>query len=139
MVADRNGVLYGTTEGDSGEGCGTVYSYNPSGAAYHQIYAFCPNGDHSTGAQPHSGVVVNGTGTTLYGTAFTGGAYNGGVVYKLTGGVEKVLHAFCPQNGCVDGANPGYGSLLKLNGQYYGTTTNGGNSYNGVAYSVTKK
>ena len=137
VVADRNGVLYGTTVSDSVNECGTIYAYNQSGHAYSQLYVFCPNGDHSTGAWPYAGVVVSGT--TLYGTTFTAGANNAGVVYKLTGSTETVLHAFCPKSGCSDGANPGYGSLLTLNRKYYGTTTNGGNSNNGVAYSITKK
>lgn len=137
VVADRSGVLYGTTVSDSVNECGTVYEYNPSGHAYSQLYVFCPKGDHSTGAWPYAGVVVSGT--TLYGTTFTAGANNAGVVYKLTGATETVLHAFCPKSGCADGANPGYGSLLKLNGQFYGTTTLGGNSDDGVAYSITKK
>jgi len=96
-------------------------------AGYHQLYVFCPQGDHSNGAQPHSGVVVNAAERRSTGPTYTGGANNGGVVYKLTGSTEKVLQAFCQAKRLLRWRkNPGYGSLLKLNGQYYGTTTVGG-------------
>jgi len=136
VVADQNGVLYGTTEGRGANGCGTVYSF---GSAYQTLYSFCSKADHSDGALPYAGVVVKAgrSGVTLYGTTLSGGN-GGGVIYKLTGGSETVLHMFCSQENCSDGESPLYGSLLDLNGLLYGTTGLGGDNDAGVVYSQTK-
>jgi uncharacterized repeat protein (TIGR03803 family) len=45
---------------------------------------------------------------------------------------EQTLYKFCPQAGCTDGFNPGFGSLLMDGpGNLYGTTFYGGTGYYG--------
>lgn len=137
VVADKNGVLYGTTSGRGENGCGTVYAM---GGGYQTLYSFCKNADHSDGALPYAGVIVKNSkhGTTLYGTTLSGGIYNAGVVYKLTGQSETVLHSFCAEANCPDGSGPRFGSLLLQGTLLYGTASTGGDNNFGVVYSQTK-
>ena len=69
-----------------------------------------------------------------------------GVVFKLTPeGKETVLHSFCEQTNCTDGANPG-GLIFDEKGNLYGTAVGGGlyegcvNSLGcGVVFKLTPK
>src|ERR1019366_7657107 len=42
------------------------------------------------------------------------------------GGTETVLHIFCTQSGCPDGAEPQAGLVQGSDGNFYGTTSMGG-------------
>lgn len=96
------------------------------------LYSFCPGGYPCTdGAQPAGGIVLDNEGN-VYGTAYWGGAYNGGVVFKLTpSGKETVLYSFCSQSGCADGKAPLAGLIFDTEGNLYGTTAAGGNNGSG--------
>ena len=59
----------------------------------------------------------------LYGTAPAGGSAGGGVVFKMVGKKETVLHSF---TGGKDGAEPASGLLLDATGNLYGTDADGG-------------
>ena len=85
------------------------------------------------GAVPRSGVVSDASGN-LYGTAYSGGTVNQGVVYKVSlSGVVKVLHSF---SGGLDGAYPIAGVTLDGSGNIYGTTSAGGGANVGVVYEI---
>jgi uncharacterized repeat protein (TIGR03803 family) len=80
-----------------------------------------------------SGLVL-GTDGNFYGTAL-GGAYNGGVIFKITpAGVVTVLHSFDPSTG--DGGEPG-GLILGSDGNFYGTTMGGGTNGWGTVFKMT--
>jgi hypothetical protein len=70
----------------------------------------------------------------LYGTARLGSA-GYGVVFELSptssGWAETVLHTFCSQPNCADGAGPIGGLVLDSGGNIYGITEWGGTSTNG--------
>ena len=52
--------------------------------------------------------VMQGPDGNLYGAAEGGGAYNNGVIFKLTPeGTLTTLYSFCPQPDCADGQYPG--------------------------------
>ncbi len=87
------------------------------------------------GGDPINGFLVSGK--TLYGTASAGGTFNYGVVFKLSAaGTETVLHNF---GSGTDGQTP-QGSLVRdKSGNFYGTTTAGGNYGFGTVYKVTGK
>ena len=73
-------TLYGTTfaGGTSGyEGDGTVFQINTDGSGCSVIKSFAG----TDGASPHGGLVL--AGSTLYGTAYSGGISNNGVVFAL--------------------------------------------------------
>ncbi len=88
VVFDQRGNLYGTTV-DGGtatcdyySGCGVVFKLTPKGTET-ALYSFCPQTDCTDGAYPDAGLVFDQKGN-LYGTTWGGGAYNEGVVFKLT-------------------------------------------------------
>jgi uncharacterized repeat protein (TIGR03803 family) len=81
----------------------------------------CPDG-----AYPYfSGVIFDGAGN-LYGTAFSGGAYDMGVVFELqpstTGWEEAVLYSF---TGGSDGGSPASNLITDPSGNLFGTNSAG--------------
>ena len=100
LIADETGALYGTTESggtcaSSASGCGTVFKLTPSGSSYVESVLHAFSG--SDGANPYAGLIADKAGA-LFGTAFAGGAFNNGIVFKLTpmgsGYEESVLYSF---------------------------------------------
>ena len=87
------------------------------------------------------------TSPTFAGTTAGGGANLSGVVYKITAsGAYTLLHNFCSETKCTDGAYPAAPPTEGTDGNLYGTT-NGGNgnakcpSLNGcgTVYKITPK
>ncbi len=124
-LIELRGKLYGATQvgGSHVNWGGTFFSVTPDGIARD------PGGTVKTlhtfrGRQgSHVLAALVDVGGALYGTAWLGGAYQKGVVFRITpSGREKVLHSF--GNG-TDGANP-TASLIEVNGALYGTTEVGG-------------
>ena len=75
--------------------------------------------------------LVQATDGNLYGTAYEGGtncAPDGcGTIFKITpGGTLTTLHSFCAQSNCTDGEYPEAGLIQATNGNFYGTTYQGG-------------
>jgi uncharacterized repeat protein (TIGR03803 family) len=113
------------------------------GAAWAQtetvLYSFCAQANCADGANPVAGLVFDQNGN-LYGTTVTGGAYEQGVVFKLTPkGRETVLYSFCAQSNCTDGAAPSAGLVFDQDGNLYGTTDSGGAHGGGTVFKLTPK
>jgi uncharacterized repeat protein (TIGR03803 family) len=137
-LIDVNGIFYGTTmlggvDNCLGETCGTVFSLDPATGAEKVIYSFCSQANCYDGASPSSS--LNSLGGIFYGTTQTGGVnchgkYQDGcgTVFSLdpVTGAETVLHSFCSEFDCVDGAGP-FAGLIKVGNRYYGATWEGGN------------
>ncbi|HXM64455.1 MAG TPA: choice-of-anchor tandem repeat GloVer-containing protein [Terriglobales bacterium] len=107
-------------------------------AKYRSLYRFTNGKD---GASPVAGLIFDQAGN-LYGTAWGGGAYQYGVVFRLTPNsdgrwTEKVLHSF---TGREDGGNPQAGLVFDRAGNLYGTTTQGGAHHCdcGVVFELTQ-
>ena len=78
-----------------------------------------------------SAALVQGNDGSFYGTTYQGGAHGNyrGTVFKMTPqGDLTVLYTFCSQSGCTDGAFPYVGLVRGNDGNFYGTTANGGSS-----------
>jgi uncharacterized repeat protein (TIGR03803 family) len=136
VIRDAAGNLYGTTVyggygGAPGPqlGLGVVYKLDTAGQQT-VLYRF-PGG--TGGYSPYAGVIRDSAGN-VYGTTYSGGTANSGVVYKLdTGGHETVLYSF---TGGADGSNPYAGVVRDSAGNLYGTTDYGGTANGGVIYKL---
>ncbi len=141
ITADAAGNLYGVTF-DNGAvcDCGVIYELSPpavAGGSWTQsvLYNFTGASD---GKQPFAALIRDANGN-LYGTT-SQGKKTEGTAFKLNspsvpGGAWtlSVLHDFV---GSGDGMNP-VGGLLRVNGVFYGTTSQGGSHGAGTVYSIT--
>ncbi len=134
MDGSSAGVLYGTTVLGGVKNKGAVFKLAPTqSGAYKEtvLYSF---GGKSDGEYPYASLIeIQGT---LYGTASSGGMYNGGVAFSVSaaGTSEQKLHDFGKGS---DGATP-YASLINVNGTLYGTTSAGGTSKGcGTVFSMS--
>jgi uncharacterized repeat protein (TIGR03803 family) len=131
LLMDANGNLYGTTAGGGAANDGVVFRVTPHGRET-VLHSFA-GGD---GATPMAGVIVD-AGGNLYGTTRFGGAGNEGVVFKLSpSGKETVLYSF---TGGDDGSEPLAGLVRDGNGNFYGTTSEGGANNAGVVFKLTPR
>ena len=134
LYQGRDGNLYGTTQ-NGGLGGGTVFKITPSGTLT-TIYKFCTRSGCADGFLSYGGV-LQATDGNFYGLTNQGGAHSGGTVFKLTpSGTLTTLYSFCSQPQCADGANP-FGVLLQaVDGNFYGTTGEGGQGV-GTVFKLT--
>ena len=153
VVFDAAGALYGTSYQGGSHGFGTVYRLqSPSGGSSKWtatvLHSFADGND---GSYPQSRPLVAADGT-LYGVASAGGSGNCGTlsgtsstgcgtVFMLTPPVSpdttwtfKVIHQF---RGGDEGAIPMGALIADSSGVLYGTTFKGGNSDNGMVFSLT--
>jgi len=91
------------------------------------------------GANPYAGL-TQGTDGNFYGTTIDGGANAGGNVIKITpSGTVTSFYSFCSQSNCTDGQYPVSTLVLGNDGEFYGTTQNGGiyNALYGTIFKVS--
>src|SRR6516162_8212693 len=132
LIMDAAGNLYGTTPGNSGNGCGfgTVFKLDTSGN-YTVLHSFTGGSD---GASPTAGLILDQASGNLYGTTAGGGASIFGTVFRLdiSGNNYTVLHSF----GGSDGANPEQPLIMDHASNLYGTTAFGGASNAGTVFKL---
>jgi uncharacterized repeat protein (TIGR03803 family) len=93
-----------------------------------QAFTTLVNFNQTNGANPVV-ELVQGTDCNLYGTADAGGANSSGTVFKVTPtGTLATLYSFCAKTHCTDGSVPFGGLVLGSDGNFYGTTSEGGES-----------
>jgi uncharacterized repeat protein (TIGR03803 family) len=97
VVVQPGGLLVGATNGGGTNHQGVIYRLRPTGNRYEILTLF--NGIN--GANPR--FLAPGGDGTIYGSSFSGGSVNEGLVYALHAGAETVLYPF---SGATDGANP---------------------------------
>jgi uncharacterized repeat protein (TIGR03803 family) len=114
-------------------------------AAFTTLHSFATtsgNGTNSDGAFLFGGLILSGS--TLYGTANTGGTGGEGTVFGINtdGTIFTNLHS-CPVLASTpagiatnsDGANP-FAGLMLSGGALYGTATVGGTNGNGTVFAI---
>jgi uncharacterized repeat protein (TIGR03803 family) len=138
LVQVKDGNFYGTTHGGGAHNRGTVFQITP-GRKLTTLYSFCSQTKCTDGADPHAGVIQGNDGN-FYGTTSKGGAGNWGTIFAITlAGKLTTLHSFCLQKNCTDGADPVGGLLQASDGNFYGTTAEGGAYENGTIFSLSLK
>lgn len=126
-LRDKAGSLYGTTSlgGDlrcspSAPGCGVVYKLSAKGTlrTLHTFTGFDDGGD------PVAALIADSQGN-LYGTTVGGGPPGLGEVFELSkpDGQFTITYNF---TGTPDGANPTAPLIRDADGNFYGTTDEGG-------------
>jgi len=129
LVRDAVGNLYGTTS-DGGLFTGTVFKVSPTGTET-VLYTFASGTD---AADPKGTLLLDAKGN-LYGTSIFGGTYNYGTVFQVSpSGVETILYNF---TGSLDGGSPSAGLIQDEEGNFYGTTGNGGDYGPGTVFKLT--
>ena len=94
--------------------------------------------DGSNGSDPYVMALVQGTDGNFYGTTSNVQFTNGGTVFKTTAaGTLTTLYNFCPQTPCVDGTQPYAAPILGIDGNFYGTTHEGGVMNHGTVFKMT--
>lgn len=126
LMQAADGDFYGTTSGGGESGAGTIFKIS-SGGQFTLLYTFCSAAGCTDGYEPQEALVQTSDGT-FYGTTISGGAYGDGTVFKFsaTNGLTT-LYSFCAKTNCADGAFPFIGLTLANDGNFYGTTAEGGN------------
>jgi uncharacterized repeat protein (TIGR03803 family) len=132
LIQAADGNFYGTTQlgglGDqqcSEQGCGTAFRLTPSGVLT-VGHLFCDKSNCTDGRNPGTGMVQGGDGN-FYGVAPIGGANGAGLIFKITpGGAYSTVYNFCSQSDCTDGKTPGAQLIEGADGNFYGTTFEGG-------------
>ena len=139
LAETANGDLYGTSVYGGANGNGEVFEVT-AGGKFSVLYSFCSVNSPTPcadGDLPFAGLIVGPDGN-LYGTTSAGGASQSGTIFKITpAGQLTTLHNFCSLQYCPDGATPYSPLVLASNGNFYGTTFNGGPLNFGVAFEMT--
>jgi uncharacterized repeat protein (TIGR03803 family) len=131
LIQGSDGNFYGTTYFGGAHGFGTVFKVTPSGTET-VLYSFAGGSD---GEHPYA-AVIEGSDGNFYGTTYQGGTSGLGTVFKLTpSGTETVLYAFA--GGSSDGATPEAGVIQGSDGNFYGTTLQGGSGGFGTVFKLT--
>jgi uncharacterized repeat protein (TIGR03803 family) len=139
LIQGTDGNLYGTTyAGGTGSetinASGTVFNITLDGSLT-TLYNFQGASD---GAGP-TGNLVQGSDGNFYGTTQAPNSVSyGGTIFKITpAGTLTTLYHFCTQPNCPDGYGP-VGALVQgTDGNFYGTTTQGGANDTGTVFKIT--
>jgi uncharacterized repeat protein (TIGR03803 family) len=145
LILGANGNFYGVTNDGGIVNWGTFFEITPEGELT-TLYAFCAKLGCPDGISPYGGL-VQGTDGNFYGTTEGGGYLKSGgtpvgTVFKVTPtGVLTTLYSFGSKtnsNGySTDGSAPLTTLLLASDGNFYGTTYQGGDYNYGTVFKIT--
>ena len=131
LVQGSDGNFYGTTLNGGTNGDGTVFQINPAGT-YTNLYTF--GSSPTDGQNPQAGLVQGNDGN-FYGTTYAGGTDNGGTVFRINpSGTYTTVYRF--GSSPTDGLYPEAGLVQGSDGNFYGTTLNGGTNGYGTVFRI---
>lgn len=156
LVQSSDGNIYGiTSSGGTGKyctihssstpGCGTVFSITTAGKL-RRLYSFCSQADCSDGYVGSTGAgLIQATNGNFYGTTYGGGANGYGTLFEISStGKLSTLYNFCSKTNCADGSYALAALFQGSDGNFYGTTTEGGDGAHctitggcGTLFSIT--
>jgi len=130
LTQGLDGSLFGTTSGDTAFSMNTIFKMKLDGALT-TIYSFS---DDPGSGQYGLTLATNGT---FYGTTQSGGTYGYGSVFSITPtGILNTVYSF---TGGADGFNPECTLVQGADGNFYGTTFQGGTyEYYGTVFRMTQ-
>lgn len=135
LIQDANGNFYGTTPNGGSAGQGTVFKISPQGVET-ILHNFGDGSVAKDGAYPAAALVEDSNGN-LYGTTPYGGANGTGTVFEVTAQGFTILHSFNDGSVTNDGSNPVAALIQGIDGNFYGTTENGGAGGVGTVFEIT--
>lgn len=133
LLRGNNGAFYGTTDNGGTYGMGSAFQITPGGVLT-TLYSFCALASCADGSLPRAGLLESSPGG-FFGTTQYGGAYGWGAIFDVFSvGSETPIYSFCASaqpgsSDCPDGSFPQTALTLGSNGNFYGTTNNGGSTY----------
>ena len=132
VLVATDGTIYGTTAAGGTNGAGVIYRI-AAGGAFAVLHSFI--GLPGTGPK---GELLFGADGAIYGTQFGGGAFSRGTIFRIgkSGAGYQVLHDFGQSTQFADGTSPDGRLALGGDGTIYGTTSAGGSSNLGTAWSI---
>jgi len=146
LVQGSDGNFYGVSaaggvnsQPEGQDSPGTVFKITPAGALV-TLHSFADNGLEGYGPMA---TLIQATDGNFYGTTPFGGAnfatyLISGTVFKISpSGTFTVIYNFCSQAQCADGAYPVAALLQGADGNFYGTTTEGGANSDGTIFKLT--
>ncbi len=133
LVQGSDGNFYGCAFNGGAYGGGDAFRITPQGQ-FTNLYSFTGGSD---GAFPYS-ALVQGSDGNFYGTTYSYGNFDYGTIFQITpNGNLTPLISFTGTNGAALGANPS-GSLVQgTDGNFYGTTYDGGIYNNGTVFRLS--
>lgn len=106
-------------------------------AAWSQTFTTLQIFSGTDGATPVDVPLIQGMDGNLYGTTLGGGAPGPGTVFRITPeGKLTTIYNFCSQSNCADGSEPYGGLFLGSDGDFYGTTSQGGTNGHGTVFKI---
>jgi uncharacterized repeat protein (TIGR03803 family) len=142
LAQGTDGNFYGmTVAGGSNDDNGVVFKITPTGGLT-TVYNFCALASCSDGRLPYSGLLLASNGD-FYGTASRGGDGNAGTIFEITpAGELTTLYRFCTNfytGFCLDGEFPETPLVQGSNGNFYGSTSEGGSDVGnyGAVFEIT--
>lgn len=130
LVQAADGNLYGTTQNGGTNSAGTVFQMTSNGV----VTTLRSLAGATDGARPRAPLALGADGN-LYGTTFLGGASGAGTVFRVTpAGLLTNLYTF---TGAPDGQSPFAPVMQADNGDFCGTTAQGGVNGFGALFRMT--
>ena len=141
LIQGLDGNFYGTAIAGGTRRAGTAFSITSTGTLT-TLRNFCVGPQltcSKLGAGPYAPLIQTNDGT-FYTPLFTSGlptpANAGSIVRIFPNGVATKVADICPQSPCAYGASPVSGLTQGIDGNFYGTTSAGGNLSNQCVYSA---
>ena len=132
LIQGSNGHFYGTASSGGSKGHGTIFEITPAGAVTN-LHSF--SGSGTDGSDPTAPLILGPDGN-FYGTTAYGGTRGYGTVFRMTPqGAWTNLHSF---DWSGSGGNLPWAALvLGTDGNFYGTTYEGGTYGYGTVFVIS--
>lgn len=135
LIQGPDGYFYGTTVTGGSAGQGAIFKMTPTGTTT-ILHSFSDGTVAHDGVWAYAGLVLASDGN-FYGTTELGGSAGKGTIFRITpAGTVTILHSFGDGTVSNDGTLP-YAPLIQASdGNFYGTTYNGGSSGSGTVFKM---